>query len=72
MNNTQEFSFSKSIIESILESLTINKNFESWNYCIRRMLRLFGQTTKQPLNNFVPQKPCKYKQFWVLDLILVA
>ena len=28
--------------------------------------RLFGQTTKQPLNNFEPQKPWKYKQFWGL------
>ena len=33
------------------------------NYCILRRHRLFGQTTKQPLNNFEPQKPWKYKQF---------
>ena len=24
----------------------------------------FVQTTKQPSNNFEPQKPGKYKQFW--------
>ena len=36
------------------------------NYYIRRRHRLFGQTTKQPLNNFEPQKPWKYKQFWGL------
>ena len=27
---------------------------------------LFGQTTKQSLNNFEPQKPWKYKQLWEL------
>ena len=36
------------------------------NYCIPRRHRLFGQSTKQPLNNFEPQKPWKYKQFWGL------
>ena len=36
------------------------------NYCILRRHRLFVQTTKQPLNNFEPQKPWKYKQFWGL------
>ena len=36
------------------------------NYCILRRHRLFGQTTKQPLSNFEPQKPRKYKQFWGL------
>ena len=36
------------------------------SYCILRRHRLFGQTTKQPLNNFEPQKPWKYKQFWGL------
>ena len=36
------------------------------NYCICRRHKLFGQTTKQPLNNFDPQKPWKYKQFWGL------
>ena len=36
------------------------------NYCIPSRHRLFGQTTKQPLNNFEPQKPWKYKQFWGL------
>ena len=36
------------------------------NYCIPRRHRLFGQTTKQPLNYFEPGKPWKYKQLWVL------
>ena len=36
------------------------------NYCILCRHRSFGQTTKQPLNNFEPQKPWKYKQFWGL------
>ena len=36
------------------------------NYYIRRRHRLFGQTTKQPLNNFEPWKPWKYKQLWGL------
>ena len=36
------------------------------NYCIPRRHRLFDQTTKQPLNNFEPQKPWKYNQFWGL------
>ena len=36
------------------------------NYCILRRHRSFGQTTKQPLNNFDPKKPWKYKQFWGL------
>ena len=31
------------------------------NYCIPRK-----QTTMQPLNNFEPKKPWKYKQFWGL------
>ena len=34
------------------------------NYCICCRHRLFGETTKQPLNNFEPKKPWKYKQFW--------
>ena len=40
-----------------------------WNlehYCILRRQRWFDQTTKQPLKNSEPQKPCKYKQFWGL------
>ena len=37
-------------------------NLES--YCIRSRHLLFGQTTKQPVNNFETQKPWKYKQFW--------
>ena len=40
-----------------------------WNlehYCILCRQRWFDQTTKQPLKNFEPQKPCKYKQFWGL------
>ena len=36
------------------------------NYCILGGHRLFGQTTKQPLNNCEPQKPWKYEQFWGL------
>ena len=27
------------------------------NYCIPHRHRLLGQTTKQPLSNFEPQKP---------------
>ena len=27
---------------------------------------LFGQTTKQPLGNFEPQKTWKYQELWVL------
>ena len=40
-------------------------NLENY-YGIRRRHRLFGQTTKQTLNNFELQKPWKYKQFWGL------
>ena len=36
------------------------------NCYVRRRHRLFGQTTKQPLNNFEPGKPWKYKQLWGL------
>ena len=32
------------------------------NYCIRRRHRLLGPTIKQPLSNFEPRKPWKYKQ----------
>ena len=32
------------------------------NYCIPHRYRLLGQTTKQPLSNFEPRKPGKYKQ----------
>ena len=39
-------------------------NFE--NDCIPRRHKLFGQTNKQQLNNFEPQKPWKYKLFWGL------
>ena len=31
-------------------------------YCIPRRHRLLGQSTKQPLSSFEPQKPLKYKQ----------
>ena len=31
--------------------------FNLENYCIPHRHRLFGQTTKQPLKNFEPQKP---------------
>ena len=33
-------------------------------YCIPCRHRLLGQTTKQQLGNFEPQKPWKYKQCW--------
>ena len=36
------------------------------NYCIPWRHRLFGQTTKQPVNNVEPQKPWKYEQLWGL------
>ena len=36
------------------------------NYYIRHRHRLFGQTTKQPLNKFEPWKHWKYKQLWGL------
>ena len=36
------------------------------NYCIPHRHRLLVQTTKQPLSNFDPQKPWKYKQLWGL------
>ena len=39
----------------ILTSLIVN--FESRNYSIPRRHRLLGQTTKQALSNFEPQKP---------------
>ena len=32
------------------------------NYWIPRRHRLVGQTTRQPLSNFKPLKPWKYKQ----------
>ena len=55
MNNTPQFGCFKNImgIFRILKSLIILLlNLE--NYYIRRRHRLFGQTTKQPLNNFEP------------------
>ena len=36
------------------------------NYCILCRCRSFDQSTKQPVNNFEPQKLWKYKQFWGL------
>ena len=51
------------ILGKILKWLIVNVDFESLNYCIPRRHRLPGQTTKQPLSNFEPKKPCKYKQF---------
>ena len=63
MDNTIQLRCLKSIIGKILKSLIININFESWKYCIICRHRLFGQTTKQPLNKFEPQKPWKNKQF---------
>ena len=39
-------------------------NLENYYICCRH--RLFGQITKQTLNNFEPQKLWKYKQFWGL------
>ena len=36
------------------------------NYYIPCRYRLFGQTTKQPLSNFEPRKPWKFKQLWGL------
>ena len=42
------------------------------NYYIPRRYRLLGQSTKQPLSNFKPQKPRKYKQLLGLSLILVT
>ena len=39
-------------------------NLENYYICHRH--RLFGQTTKQPVNNFEPPKPWRYKQFWGL------
>ena len=31
-----------------------------------------AKTTKQPLSNFEPRKPWKYKQFWGLGLTVIA
>ena len=36
------------------------------SYCIPLRHRFLGLTTKQLWNNFEPQKPGKYKQFWRL------
>ena len=47
------------ILGKILKSLIVNVDFESWNYCIPRR---YGQTTKQPLNNFDRKKSWKYNQ----------
>ena len=40
--------------------------FNPENYCIPHRQRLLGETTKQPLSNFEPQEPWKYKQLWGL------
>ena len=61
-DNALKFSCLKSIIGKILKSVIINIGFESASYCISRTHRLLGQTTKQPLSNFKPQKPWKHKQ----------
>ena len=42
------------------------------NYCIHRRHRLFGQTTKQPFNNFDPKNLENISNFEGLGLILVA
>ena len=44
-----------------MDSLIINVDFESWNYCISGRQRLLGQATKQALSNFEPKKYLKYK-----------
>ena len=54
-SNTQQSSCLKSIIGNILKSPIININFG--NNCIPYRHTLFGQTTKQTLNNFKSQKP---------------
>ena len=36
------------------------------NYCIPHRHKVLVQTTKQPLSNFEPKKPWKYKQIWGL------
>ena len=50
------------IAGKILKSVILNVDFESLNYCIPRRHRLLDQTTKQPLSNFEPIRPWKYKQ----------
>ena len=57
----QNSAVSKTFLGKILKSL-ININFKSWNYCIPHRHRLLGQASKQPLSNFEPKKPWKYKQ----------
>ena len=58
------------VLKALLENVKItNHKYQFWilkNYCILHRHSLFGQTTKQPLNNFDPLKPWNYKQFWGL------
>ena len=49
-------------IERIKKNLPfLYKQLAPENYCIPRRPRFLGQTTKQPLINFEPQKAGKYK-----------
>ena len=47
----------KSIIGKVLKILIINFDFKSWKLLYSLQKRLRGQTTKQSLSNFEPQKP---------------
>ena len=66
MDNTPKFDSLKSIIGKILKSLIMNIGFKPWKLFIPRRHGLLGQTNKQPLSNFEPRKPWKYKQLWGL------
>ena len=37
------------------------------NQCIPHGHALLDQTTRQPLRNFMPQKPWKYQQLWEMS-----
>ena len=65
------------IIGKGFKSVIINIDFESninpiQRYCIPRRYRLLGQTTKQPLSNFEPQKLENISNFQGWGLTLIA
>ena len=61
--------------DSAVSKALLGKSLNRWsyvwilspeNYCIPPRHRLLGQTTKQTLSKFEPQKPWKYKEPWEL------
>ena len=72
LTKQQNFAVSKALFGKLWNHWSNISFLNSENYCIPHRLILLGQTTKQSLSNFEPQKPWNISNFEGWGLTLVA